>query len=835
MASLRESKRLRAVSDADPQAGTVEVPWALDDRHDAYFSIDAQGRVTEWNAVAEGMFGWTAGEAVGRPLSELIIPESGQEAHRQRLKDFVATVNRDQLLGRRFELTACRRDHSELALGVTMSPSWIGDELTLHGFARDITERKRAEADQRRLADIVEFSEDAILSLSPDGLVTSWNGGAERLYGYTAEEMVGGRVNRLVPLEDMPAKEDWYERVIAGEPIDHQQARRIRKDGTIVDVSLTLSAMRDEDGRLIVLSVIARDVSDRIRAERELSEARERFEGAFNNAPIGMALVGLDGRFLMVNASACAFTGRSEQELLALDVDAITHPGDRRADHEGVRRVLSGEVATFEVEKRYPRRDGELVWAHVSVSVVRDTAATPLYFIRQMHDITARKAAEDELRRYAEHLNALAIQEPLTELYNKRGFQAALDQELARARRHGGAFTVALFDIDHFGEFNRLRGSDAGDVTLRAVGAALQRACRTSDTAARIGGDEFALILPETLGLDARATARRIQEQIGALEDDFGVSMGLAAWPADGDTTQLLLLRADMDLHGKRPARAEPGYESHRRRLDPLSIQRVLELARDELDMEVAYLSEFRDGDQIFQSIDGDAGSFGVKAGSILPLEGSYCQRMVSGLLDSVITDVAGHPDTRDMEITREAGVGAYVGVPLELSDGHLYGTLCCVSHAPHPELGERESTLMTFLARVVAQQLESEELQAGDRRAQIEVAGIQGLVAALEARDYYTGEHSRRVVELARTVSRELGMSAPQILEVEQIALLHDIGKVGIPDSILQKRGLLTEEEWQLMRQHPAIAARILARSPSLSHLAPAVRAEHERWDGGG
>jgi len=119
--------------------------------------------------------------------------------------------------------------------------------------------------------------------------------------------------------------------------------------------------------------------------------------------------------------------------------------------------------------------------------------------------------------------------------------------------------------------------------------------------------------------------------------------------------------------------------------------------------------------------------------------------------------------------------------------------------------------------------------------KSEIELAGINALLSALVSRDHYTGEHSRVVVRQAVAVARLLGLDEERSLEVEQVALLHDIGKVGIPDSVLQKRGPLNDQEWELMRQHPAIGARILAATETLSHLASAVKAEHERFDGEG
>ncbi len=142
---------------------------------------------------------------------------------------------------------------------------------------------------------------------------------------------------------------------------------------------------------------------------------------------------------------------------------------------------------------------------------------------------------------------------------------------------------------------------------------------------------------------------------------------------------------------------------------------------------------------------------------------------------------------------------------------------------------------LMGFLASLASDQIEREERELTDRRSHVELAGIHALLSALTARDHYTGEHSQTVVRLATGVARRLALTEDRVAEVEQVALLHDIGKVGVPDSVLQKRGSLNEQEWELMRQHPAIGARILADTETLSHLAAAVKAEHERFDGSG
>jgi HD-GYP domain-containing protein (c-di-GMP phosphodiesterase class II) len=264
--------------------------------------------------------------------------------------------------------------------------------------------------------------------------------------------------------------------------------------------------------------------------------------------------------------------------------------------------------------------------------------------------------------------------------------------------------------------------------------------------------------------------------------------------------------------------------------------ERAVEAVRSFLDMDVAYTTEFVDENAVVKIVRGDGESFGGMAeGAEIPLEQTYCQRVLTGRLPNVIPDVRADERAASLPITVLGNVGAYTSVPLTFSDGSLYGTLCAGSHEAKPDLGYRDLQFLHVFARMVADQLEREMLNEKSRGLEVQAAAASTLIAAVQARDAYTGDHSEAVVQYARAVAHQLGLSDSEVAEVEQVALLHDIGKIAIPDAILRKPGSLTEEEWEVMRTHPVSSERLIQGVPGLDHLAPAIRAEHEHWDGGG
>ena len=243
---------------------------------DAIISKDLNGYVTSWNAAAERMFGYSAGEIVGRHITTIIPAERRTE------EDYVLERIRAGLRTQHFETVRCRKDGSLLDVSLRISPI-MSAEGTIVGaskIARDITHRKAMERDAMRLAAIVESSADAILSKDLNSIILTWNAGAERMFGYTAAEAIGRHISLIMP-DDRPDEDDAVmARVRANESIAPYETVRRRKDGTLLDISLTISPIRSPSGEVIGASKIARDISHE-KALREAATEASRVKDEF--------------------------------------------------------------------------------------------------------------------------------------------------------------------------------------------------------------------------------------------------------------------------------------------------------------------------------------------------------------------------------------------------------------------------------------------------------------------------------------------------------------------------------------------------------------------------
>src|SRR3954470_16756463 len=250
---------------------------------DAIVSEDLNGVITSWNRGAERMFGYTAAEAVGQSI-RMIIP-----ADRQAEEDTVLARIRAGGAITHFETIRIRKDGSSIPISLTVSPIYddAGHVIGASKTARDISERAQGAIASRRLAAIVESSDDAIITKNLDSIITSWNPAAERMFGYTADEAIGRSIRMLIP-EALQDEEDVVlAKIGAGEKIDHYETIRQRKDGTQLTISLTVSPIRNSEGVVVGASKIARDITEQTRLR---AAAREQAAITEKLAEVGAAL-----------------------------------------------------------------------------------------------------------------------------------------------------------------------------------------------------------------------------------------------------------------------------------------------------------------------------------------------------------------------------------------------------------------------------------------------------------------------------------------------------------------------------------------------------------------
>ena len=404
--------------------------------------------------------------------------------------------------------------------------------------------------------ELLETQAEAIVIVDGHGEIVIVNAQVETMFGYTREELLGRRVEMLLPRALRSRHADLRSAYSANphtRPMGTgMELSATRKDGSEFPVEVSLSTLATAEGTLITSRIS--DITARKQADAALAEAEERFRLAFEHAPIGMALVALDGSFQRVNRSLCLITGYPENQLLERGMDVFTHPDDREDDADGLHQLIAGTIPSLRTEKRHLHASGHTVWTTVSIAVVRDQCGDPLHFITQVEDISERKVLEDRLRHLADH-------DPLTGVRNRRQFEQDLFLQLGTCRRYGEEAAMMMVDLDGFKEVNDTYGHHAGDLVLKAVAGALRARLRGSDVVARFGGDEFAVLLAKVTPDKARAVADDLRRCVAAVAVTISgttlhpsASIGVAYINRGSPSKEAILQEADRAMYARKRA-----------------------------------------------------------------------------------------------------------------------------------------------------------------------------------------------------------------------------------------------------------------------------------------
>ena len=380
-----------------------------------------------------------------------------------------------------------------------------------------------------------------------------WDNAMYTLYGIdksAVSNLYTAWQNSVLP-EDYPRATAALQATIEQDVPYYMPRFRIRRgDGALRYIQERVRVNFDAAGKPVRMVGTNEDITERQQREAALQESEDRFRSTFDAAAIGMALVSLEGRFVQANGALCSILGYTQAELQQKTFQGITYPDDLDTDLALLKELMAGTRDSYQMEKRYFHKDGRLIWILLSRSAVRDATGKVLYFIAQIQDITERRALLDKL-------DLQANQDYLTSLSNRRHFLEQGGAELARAQRYGEALSMFMLDIDYFKSINDTYGHKAGDIVLQKLSNILRETLRTIDIIGRIGGEEFAILLPETDLQEAAEVAERLREIIArtdvvmeaGLPLHFTISIGVATLKEKGINLDTLFNLADQALY----------------------------------------------------------------------------------------------------------------------------------------------------------------------------------------------------------------------------------------------------------------------------------------------
>jgi diguanylate cyclase (GGDEF)-like protein/PAS domain S-box-containing protein len=357
--------------------------------------------------------------------------------------------------------------------------------------------QRRTVSASTRLAAIVEWCDDAVIGLDLEGVIDSWNPSAERIFGYRAEEIIGRHGSLLLPEDDSERSMGLLPRIANGEVFQNHEATHVRKDGRPVELSLSISPLKDRIGEIVGIAVVGRDITAQAAEQRTLLEQRQRLSRIMETAGDALVSMDEDGAITEWNAAAERTFGWPAAQVLGRPLrDVVIQPQDRAAHDAGFARLLRTRVPTLatgepiRVVARH--RDGRDVPVEMKLWLTEHNGRMEANaFLR---DITAQQQMEAERSRYEARLAHMATHDTLTDLPNRALLMDRLIMALNRTRRTGKTVTLLYLDVDRFKEVNDTLGHAIGDQLLTTVASRLRQSVRPSDTVARIGGDEFVIL-----------------------------------------------------------------------------------------------------------------------------------------------------------------------------------------------------------------------------------------------------------------------------------------------------------------------------------------------------
>jgi PAS domain S-box-containing protein/putative nucleotidyltransferase with HDIG domain len=820
---------------------------------DAYFLHDLEGKILDGNQAAEQLLGYDRGELIGKNFLKLnIFPEDEVE----KILDGMAHSELGQATGPE-EYRLIRKDGSRIDVEISTRPVLLEGTPLVLGIARDVTRRKQAQRDleksEERYHSLFENVPIGLYRSTPEGKWTDVNWPLVKILGYPSKSaLLDVNVSNLYVNPEDEVR--WRERIDSQQVVTNFETQLYRYDGSKIWVLDNTRAVHDQQGRLEAFEGGLKDITKRKRAEHDLQRSEEKYRRFFETSHACVFISSCDGAWLEMNQAAADMFGyRSKEELSQVPIrELYAHPEERDLFVSEIES--KGETRDFLVKLR--RKSGELIDGLISAKIYQQDGQI-IGYQGTIRNITDQVAYAAELKQRTLQLEAL--QEIGLNLSSELNLDELLENIVHHAVKlvngEGGSFYLPDECQRVLKAAVRIGYQDLPqDVHLKQGEGLIGRVWEKGETIlvedyahweycvpvlAKAFGRRSLIGVPVIWGGEFRGVLEILHPPEHPFSDE------------DRQLLEMLATQAAVALHNARLF-GNAQLRLHRLR----SLREIDRSISSSLDLKTTLTVIIK---RLVSSLKVDAGSILLLNPDTLRLEyvtgtgfqsetiaatqirmGEGCAGRAAQERKTIfVEDLSRENNHFEFNrLIREEEFFSYFGVPL-LAKGKLLGVLE-VFHRSRLNPGEEWREFFETLANQAALAIDHLQMFQDLERTNLELNKayhevIEGWARALEMRDDDTEGHSRRVEELTLALAREMGVEPQKMASIRKGALLHDIGKMGIPDSILHKPSQLTEKEWELMKEHPRHAYHLL--SP-IEHLRPALDipyCHHENWDGSG
>lgn len=709
---------------------------------------------------------------------------------------------------------------------------------------QELAERKKAEdalrENQNRLQLIMDRMPIACVLYDIDFHITYWNQAAERIFGYTAEEIIGKAENEFLVPPSLWSRIDAVDRQIISGNMDVNSANEnLTKDGRVIFCEWSNTPLKDEQGNVIAVLGMAQDVTERKKAEEQL----RKLSLAVEQSPASIVITNTRGEIEYVNPKFKDLTGYSADEIIGQNPRILKSGYTSAEEYQTLWKTIS-EGKEWRGKFLNKKKNGELYWETASLSPIVNESGEITHYLAVKEDVTEREHREQELEAIA------AISTALRAAPTRKEMLPIILDQLHRLF-HSDGEAISLID-----PFNNDVVVELGINTFAAANSIRLPAGQGVSGLVIQSGQPY---LSNDAQHDANFARKDILQGINAFAcvplSTHDATLGIL-WIGRATTiiaSEVRVLVAIADIAANAMQRATL-HEQTKRQLERLTALRTIDTGiGNSFDMRVT-LNIFIE--QVLAQLNVHATSILISkdtlsleyaAGSGFRNRGITKNRLRVGESHAgraalerrmvAVPDLSKDPFTHS-DILPAEGFVSYYGVPL-IAKGQLKGVLQIFHRAPLSPDEEWLDFLQT-LAGQAAIAIDNAAMFDNLQRANSELlvaynATIEGWSRALDLRDQETEGHTQRVTEMALNLAAMMGVEEIELVHVRRGALLHDIGKMGVPDSILLKPGPLSEQEMEIMRRHPQYAYDMLSPIPFLRPALPIPYCHHEKWDGTG